>query len=78
MTTIEKTVIRCAAEAYGVDAATITLDTLIRENLSKKSLLLIAFISAIEDELDVKIDLLDAAKLYTIRDFIEKVNQLAA
>jgi len=75
--TIENKVIRCAAEAYGVDALTITLATDIREDLSNQSLKLIAFISTIEEELDVKIDLTDAGKLKTIRDFVEKVNQLS-
>jgi acyl carrier protein len=75
MANIEKTVIECAAEAYGVDAATITLDTDIREELSNQSLKLVAFISAIEDELDVQIDLADAGKLKTIRDFVEKLSQ---
>ena len=70
MTTIEEKVIRCAAEAYGVDASAITLDTIIREALSNQSLKLIAFISSIEEEFDVSIDLSDAMKLKTIRDFV--------
>ena len=70
MTTTEEKVIRCAAEAYGVDASTITLDTIIREALSNQSLKLLAFISSIEEELDVSIDLSDAMKLKTIRDFV--------
>lgn len=74
---IEKTVIECAAQAYCVDAASITLDTDIREQLSNQSLKMVAFISCIEDELDVQIDLRDAAKLKTIRDFVAKVNELA-
>jgi acyl carrier protein len=77
MTTIEQKVIQCAAAAYGVDASVITLDTVIREELSNQSLKLLAFISGIEDELDVGIDLTDAMKLKTIRDFADKVNQLA-
>ena len=74
---IEKTVIKCAAEAYGVDEASITLDTDIREQLSNQSLKMVAFISCIEDELDVQIDLREAGKLKTIHDFVDKVNQLA-
>jgi acyl carrier protein len=75
--TIEQKVIQCAATAYGVDASTITLDTNIREQLSNQSLKLVVFISGIEDELDVSINIRDAAKLITIRDFVDKVNQLA-
>lgn len=77
MSTVEKTVIQCAAEAYGADAATITLDTDIRKDLSNQSLKLIAFISTIEDELDVTVEMRDAANLNTIRDFVDKVNELA-
>ena len=74
---IENTVIECAAQAYCVDAATLTLDTDIREQLSNQSLKMVAFISCIEEELDVQIDLRDAGKLKSIRDFVDKVNQLA-
>ena len=75
--TIEEQVIACAAASYGVDASTITLDTNVREELSNKSLKLLVFISNIEDELDVSIEIRDAAKLVTIGDFVDKVNQLA-
>ena len=74
--TIKNTVIQCAADAYGVDASTITPDTDIREQLSNQSLKLVAFISGIEDELNVTVHLREAGKLKTIRDFIIKVNQL--
>lgn len=77
MTATEQTVINCAASAYRVDASTITLDTDIREGLSNQSLKLVAFISGIEDELDVEIDIAEAGNLKTIRDFVDKVNQLA-
>jgi acyl carrier protein len=76
MTAVEKTIIQCASEAYDVDASTITLDTDIRKQLSKQSLLLVAFISSIEDELDVVIDLGEAAELKTIRDFARKVDEI--
>ena len=74
---VEQKVIECAAAAYGVDASTITLDTNIRQELSNQSLKLVVFISGIEDELDVRIDMRDAAKLLTIRDFVDKVSQSA-
>lgn len=77
MKKIETTVIECAAEAYCVDAATLSTATDIRQELSNQSLKLVAFISCIEDELDVSIDLREAAALRTIGDFVEKVNQLA-
>lgn len=73
---IEEKVIACAAEAYEADVSEITVDTNIREGLSNQSLLMIAFISAIEDELNVSIELRDASKLLTINDFVKKVNEL--
>lgn len=72
---IEETVIKCAAEAYGVEAATITPVTNIREDLANQSLKMIAFISGIEDALDVSIELRDAGKLITIADFVTKITE---
>lgn len=73
----EQAIIQCAADAYCVQASTITLDTDIREDLSNQSMKLLAFISSIEDELDVQIDLGEAGGLKTIRDFVEKVDAMA-
>ena len=73
---IEEQVIQCAAEAYEKDAAGITPDTNIREELSNQSLVMIAFISTIEDALGVSIELRDAAGLNTVGDFIAKVTAL--
>ena len=77
MKKIGTTVIECAAEAYCVDAATLSTATVIREELSNQSLKMVAFISCIEDELDVQINLREAAQLKTIGDFVAKVNELA-
>ncbi len=73
---IEEQVILCAAETYEVDQATITIDTDIRNELSNQSLLMIAFISNIEEVLGAVIDLRDAAKLLTIGDFVAKVKEI--
>ena len=73
---IEEKVIACAAETYEMDAKNINLDTNIREELSNQSLLMIAFISGIEESMGAVIDLRDAAKLFTISDFAEKVKEL--
>ena len=75
---IEEIVIACAAEAYEVDAANITLDTDIREDLSNQSMLMIAFISSIEDETGANIEIRDAGKMITIRDFVEAVKKQLA
>lgn len=73
---IEEIVIRCAAEAYDVDAASITPDTNIREELSNQSMKMIIFMSGIEDELNVTIEIREAAELNTIRDFVNKAKAL--
>ncbi len=75
---IEQKVIECAASIYGREASTINRNTVLREELSNQSLMMVMFISSIEEELDVLIDMRDAAKLITIGDFIDKVNELAA
>lgn len=75
---IEEKIIECAAETYEIDKETITLETNIREELSNKSLLMIAFISNIEDVLGANVDLRDASKLFTIGDFVTKVKEILA
>lgn len=76
MKNIEQVIIECAAEAYAVDASAIGLDTDIRNDISNQSLKLVAFISSIEDELNVTIDLGEAAELKTILDFADRVKKL--
>lgn len=66
-------VIECAADAYGVDAAGLTLATDIREELANESMKMIVMISEIEDELGASIELRDAANLMTIGDFVNAV-----
>ena len=70
---IEAKVIELAATAYGVDAATITPATNINEGLSAKSLQKVAFLSLVENELDVEIPFREAGKYPTIGDIIDRV-----
>jgi acyl carrier protein len=70
---ITKTVIRCAAEGYDVDEATITLATDIREDLSSESMKMIVMLSNIEEALDVVIEIPEAGSLNTIADFVNTV-----
>ena len=76
MSSIEQTIIKLAATAYGVEESTIAIDTDIREEISNQSIKLLAFISSIEDELDVTLDMSEMTTFITIRDFVEKVRQL--
>ncbi|MBR2562107.1 MAG: hypothetical protein IKE31_08170 [Eubacterium sp.] len=75
---IEKKVIACAAEVYGKDESEITLQTNIREELSNQSILMIAFTSSLEEELDVAIELKEASKLLTIADFVNRIKEKLA
>lgn len=72
---LAKTVIACAAEAYGVDEEEITLDTDIREDLSNQSMKMIAMLAGIEEELDVTIEIPEAGNLNTIREFVNKIRE---
>ena len=72
---ITQTVIEAAADAYGVDAASITLATDIREDLSNESMKMIVMISTIEDELNVTIEIQEASNLNTIGDFVSVVRE---
>lgn len=78
MTPIEEKVIECVAEAYAVDASTLTLDTDIRNDLSNVSMKLLVLLSTIEDSLDVEITMAQMSQLRTIGDVAAKVNELAA
>ena len=70
-----QTVIEAAADAYGVDAAAITLATDIREDLSNESMKMIVMISTIEDQLNVTIEIQEASNLNTIGDFVSVVRE---
>lgn len=75
-TEITEKIIACAASAYEVPAENIRLETKIREELSNQSMLMISFISEIEDELGVTIEIRDAADMYTIEDFVNAAKDL--
>ena len=72
---VAKTVIEAAADAYGVDASIITLNTDIREDLSNESMKMIVMISTIEEELDVTIEIQEASNLNTIGEFVAVVRE---
>ena len=55
----------------GVDVASITLATDIREDLSNESMKMIVMISTIEDQLNVTIEIQEASNLNTIAGFVK-------
>ncbi len=72
---VARTVIACAADAYGVDKAGLTLSTDIREDLSNESMKMIVMISEIEDRLKVTIEIQEASQLNTLGEFTAKVKE---
>lgn len=72
---IAQTVMACAAEAYGVDASELTMETDIREDLANESMKMIVMISQIEDELDVEIEIQEASLLNTLADFVNAIKE---
>lgn len=72
---VARTVLACAAEAYGVDVSELTMATDIREDLANESMKMIVMISQIEDELDVEIEIQEASLLNTLADFVNKIKE---
>lgn len=74
--TLEEQIIECAASGYRVPAEQITLETDLRNDLSPKSLNMLAFVSGIENELDVSIPMSLVGDMHTVQDFVDKVKEL--
>lgn len=72
---IAKSVMDAAADAYGVEVSTLTMETDIREDLSNESMKMIVMISTIEEELGVTIEIQEASLLNTLGDFTAKVRE---
>ena len=62
--------------SYNKDVETLSLDTRIREDLGGTSVLMVGLVSEIENELDVMVQLADAASFKTIADLVNKVEEL--
>ena len=75
--TIEEQIIELLSKTYKTGADGITMDTDIRKDLSSKSIMMLAFISSIENELDVSIPLSESNALNTVQDFVDKVKELS-
>mgnify|MGYP000761380202 FL=1 len=68
---MEERIIEITAEALGADAAGITADTAIKEDLDADSLDLFELVMALEEEFDVEIPTEDLEKIATVGD-VEK------
>lgn len=70
---LEAKIIELVAMSYNKDAAELSVDTNMKEELSGASVLMVGLISEIENELDVMIQLADAAACKTIGELVDKV-----
>ena len=70
---LEAQIIEMIATIYNKDADTLSVDTDMREELKGSSVLMVGLVSEIENELDVMIQLADAAACVTIGDLVDKV-----
>ena len=69
---LEAQIIDMIATIYNKDADTLSVDTNMREELKGSSVLMVGLVSEIENELDVMIQLADAAACATIGDLVDK------
>ena len=65
------------SEQLGIDASTITNDTVIREDLGVDSLELYEVLTAIEDEFDIEIDEDAIDALTTVGDAVAYIEEAA-
>ena len=70
---LEAQIIEMIATIYNKDAETLSVETNRREELTGSSVLMVGLVSEIENELDVMIQLADAAACTTIGDLVDKV-----
>lgn len=72
---LEVQIIDMIATIYNKNAEDLSVDTVMREELKGSSVLMVALVSEIENELDVMVQLSDAAACVTIGDLVDKVEE---
>ncbi|MDD3402449.1 MAG: acyl carrier protein [Hespellia sp.] len=72
---LESQVIALVATSYGVDAGTLTVETSFADEIGGTSVQMVGLVSEIENELDVMVQLQDAAGCATIGDLVDKVEE---
>jgi acyl carrier protein len=70
---LEAKILELVSTSYNKDVETLSMDTRIKEDLGGTSVLMVGLVSEIENELDVMIQLADAAACVTIGDLVDKV-----
>lgn len=73
---LEKKVLECVAISYNKSLGEISLETKFKEDLGGASLLMVGLVSQVENELDVLIQLPVAASCDTVKEFVDKVEEL--
>ena len=72
---LEAQVIELVATSYGKDAESLSVDTVIAEELGGASIQMVGLVSEIENELDVLVQLPVAAACKTIGELVDKVEE---
>ena len=72
---LEAQLFEIISQLYNKDAEELTLETRFAEDLGGASVLMVGLVSEIENELDIMIQLQDAAACETIGDLIDKVEE---
>lgn len=72
---LESQIIALVATSYGVDESTLTVDTNIANEIGGTSLQMVGLVSEIENELDVMVQLQEAAGCATIGELVDKVEE---
>lgn len=70
---LEKDVIRMVAQCYSVEESSLSTDTVFGEDITGASIQMVGLVSEIENELDVMIQLADAASCRTIGELCGKI-----
>ncbi len=74
-TELESQIFEIIAQLYKKDEEELTLETRFAEDLGGASVLMVGLVSEIENELDVMIQLQDAAACETVGDLVDKVEE---
>lgn len=73
---LEEKIIEYVSISYNKDKSELSIDTRMKEDLGGASILMVGLVSLIENELDVLIQLPDAAVSKTIGEIVDKVEAL--
>lgn len=73
---VDERVLELAKMAYRTCNKDIEMETKLRAEVSNKSMLLLAFLSSLENEFDVMIPIKESGNLQSVQDFADRVKEL--